>query len=159
VCDKIASEAIINACMWHERVDECVERLRHEGTLSASESESRVDLEWTERKLRSARLLSSSCSLRILLYCPRGLSSHRFVASIQVDYQNLPGFFEDVRCCLFTCSCSRFTRAFHLALQFDSDKDYQFVPLANIFAFTTVHNMQVELIYPHISILRTMLNG
>jgi hypothetical protein len=50
VCDKIASEAIINACMGHERVDERVERLRHEETLSASESESRVDREEAEKR-------------------------------------------------------------------------------------------------------------
>jgi hypothetical protein len=81
------------------------------------------------------------------------------MACIPVDYQNLPGFFEDVSCYLFTRSCSCFTRAFHLALQFDSDEDYQFVPHAIIFAFMTVHNMPVELIYMHTSIFQTMHNG
>jgi hypothetical protein len=50
VCDKIASEAIINACMGHERVDECVERLRHEETLSAFKSEARVEREHAEKR-------------------------------------------------------------------------------------------------------------
>jgi hypothetical protein len=50
VCNKIASEAIINACMGHERVDERVERLRHEETLSASKSEARVEREHAEKR-------------------------------------------------------------------------------------------------------------
>jgi hypothetical protein len=74
VCDKIASEAVSNACMGYERVDERVERLRHKGTLSASDSESRVETEQAEKRPS----LVLPLHLAMLLYCPRGQLSHRF---------------------------------------------------------------------------------